>query len=157
MTFLQRFFLIGIVGVCLSAFAGCSSPDYSRTNESTVFSKEENEEIMRLRINGDEFQVKLEQNQTAEKLRMILPKKFRMHDLHQNEKYYDLPQSLPTNATRVEKIKAGDVMLYGDDTLVIFYQSFETNFSYTRIGRIVETQNLAERFGVDDIAVERSN
>ena len=157
MTFLQRFFLIGITGVCLSAFAGCSSPDYSRTNESTVFSKEENKEIMRLRINGDEFQVKLEQNQTAEKLRMILPKKFRMHDLHQNEKYYDLPQSLPTNATRVGKIKAGDVMLYGDDTLVIFYQSFETNFSYTRIGRIVETQNLAERFGIDDIAVERSN
>ena len=112
---------------------------------------------MRLRINGDEFQVKLEQNQTAEKLRMILPKKFRMHDLHQNEKYYDLPQNLPTNATRVEKIEAGDVMLYGDDTLVIFYQSFDTNFSYTRIGRIVEKQNLAERFGVDDIAVERSN
>ncbi|MBO0459710.1 hypothetical protein JZO77_23525 [Enterococcus hulanensis] len=157
MTFLQRFFLIGIAAVCLSAFAGCSSPDYSRTNESTVFSKEENEEIIRLRINGDEFQIKLEQNQTAEKLRMILPKKFRMQDLHQNEKYYNLTQSLPTNATRVGKIEAGDVMLYGDDTLVIFYQSFETNFSYTRIGRIVETQNLAERFGVDDIAVERSN
>lgn len=157
MTFLQRFFLIGITGVCLSAFAGCSSPDYSQTNESTVFSKEENKEIMRLRINGGEFQVKLEQNQTAEKLRMLLPKKFRMRDLHQNEKYYDLTQRLPTKATRVGKIEAGDVMLYGDDTLVIFYQSFETNFSYTRIGRIVETQNLAERFGVDDIAVERSN
>ena len=33
-------------------------------------------------------------------------------------------------------------MLYGDNCLVIFYESFDTNYSYTKIGHIADLDNL---------------
>ncbi|MGX7227927.1 cyclophilin-like fold protein [Enterococcus malodoratus] len=111
--------------------------------------------MIRLRINGTEFHVVLEKNSAAKKLQEILPDTFSMNDLHQNEKYYDLSQKLPTNAQRVGMIEAGDVMLYGNSTLVIFYHSFETSYSYTRIGRIKNEGNLADQLGNGALEVER--
>lgn len=64
-----------------------------------------------------------------------------MQDFNQNEKYYNLSSSLPTDEYNVGKIKKGDVMLYGADTLVIFYKDFDTSYQYTKIGLI---ENLDE-------------
>ena len=41
-------------------------------------------------------------------------------------------------------------MIYTDNCLVIFYKSFETNYSYTKIGYIENLQEL----GNSDIEVE---
>ena len=51
--------------------------------------------------------------------------------LHESEKYYELDQSIPINVKNVEKINAGDVMLFDQRTLVIFYRSFPTSYQYT--------------------------
>lgn len=48
---------------------------------------------------------------------------------------------------RPGSIRAGDVMLYGNDTLVVFYETFESSYSYTRIGRIAESDGLARALG----------
>ena len=58
-----------------------------------------------------------------------------------------LPRSLPTNAVRAGTIRTGDVLLYGDDTLVVFYETFRSSYSYTRIGRIAESAGLAQALG----------
>ena len=70
-----------------------------------------------------------------------------MDELNGNEKHARLPRSLVTNAARPGTIRAGDVLLYGSDTLVVFYETFRSNYSYTRIGRIAETTGLAQALG----------
>ena len=65
-----------------------------------------------------------------------------MNELNGNEKYVYMDKSLTTNSFNPKQIKKGDVMLYGDNCLVIFYKSFETSYSYTKIGHIDNLENL---------------
>ena len=65
-----------------------------------------------------------------------------MSELNGNEKYIYLDTTLPTNSSNPKRINAGDVMLYGNNCLVIFYKSFDTSYSYTRIGHIDDLPNL---------------
>lgn len=93
------------------------------------------------------FAVTLEDNATARAFVQLLPLTLDMPDLNGNEKHVRLPRSLPTNAIRPGTIRAGDVMLYGDDTLVVFYETFRSSYSYTQIGRIAESAGLAQALG----------
>ena len=47
-------------------------------------------------------------------------------------------------------IEAGDIMIFGDNCLVVFYKSFDTTFGYTKIGHI---QNI-EDLGKNDIVIK---
>ena len=74
---------------------------------------------------GDrDFTATLEKNSTAEAFLALLPLTLEMRDLHGNEKYHYLGQSLPTNRTSVGTIHAGDIMLYEDNCIVVFYETF---------------------------------
>ena len=59
-----------------------------------------------------------------------------MNELNGNEKYYYLDESLPVNPYSPNTIGKGDIMLFGSSCLVIFYDNFNTSYSYTRIGKI---------------------
>ena len=77
-----------------------------------------------------------------------------MTKLNDNEIYYEGNETLPTNAYKPKNIDAGDVMLYGDKTIVIFYDSFETEYEYTRLGRIRDGYLLKDIIGNGNTTVD---
>ena len=102
------------------------------------YNNNDNEVInsMKIIINNSEYVVDLEDNDTARVLVSMLPLELNMSELNGNEKYVYFDESLPTNSYNPKTINAGDVMLFGDNCLVIFYKSFDTSYSYTKIGHI---------------------
>jgi hypothetical protein len=76
-----------------------------------------------------------------------------MTELNGNEKYFRFSVNLPTNASNPGSIQTGDLMIYGQNTLVLFYKTFPTSYSYTRLGRINDTAGLAAALGSGDVTV----
>ncbi|MDO4270338.1 MAG: cyclophilin-like fold protein [Eubacteriales bacterium] len=98
-------------------------------------------------IGNQAFPVTLEDNETTRALLDRLPLTVTLSELNGNEKYYYLPDSLPANAARPGTIRAGDLMLYGDDCLVLFYQTFDSGYSYTRLGALDAPAGLPAAVG----------
>jgi hypothetical protein len=67
--------------------------------------------------------------------------------LNGNEKHADLREALPANASRPGTIRNGDLMLYGTNTLVVFYATFNSSYSYTRLGRVDDSAGLPQALG----------
>jgi hypothetical protein len=76
-----------------------------------------------------------------------------MPDLNGNEKHVKLPRALPASATRPGTIRNGDLMLWGADTLVVFYVTFDSPYSYTRLGRIEDAAALPQVLGRGQVRV----
>ena len=105
---------------------------------------------MWMSVGTQRFAVPLEDNPTTHALVQLLPMTLEMAELNGNEKHGRLPRSLPSDAMRPGTIRTGDVLLYGNDTLVVFYQTFRSSYSYTRIGRVEDSAGLAQALGTGD-------
>ncbi len=121
--------------------------DYNSKNESKVNKNMKNINVI---INNIKYSATVEDNETVNEFLKLLPQEFIMEELNGNEKYVYMDYSLPTNYTNDKHITAGDIMLYGNNCLVIFYKSFETSYSYTKIGHIDNLPDL----GIDNITVK---
>lgn len=108
---------------------------------------------MVISVAGRNFSVTLEDNAASRALMEKLPLAVTMGELNGNEKYYYMPAALPASPEKPGTIQAGDLMLYGSDCLVLFYESFLSSYSYTRLGRIEDPVGLAEAVGVGDVEV----
>ena len=142
----KKYFYFLLVFMSFLLVAGCNNKN---DNKEMVDSKSE-VDIVKVLINNDEYTIDLEDNETAKAFVELLPLKIDMKELNGNEKYYYLNKSLPSDSSNIKKITAGDVMLYGDDCLVIFYKSFNTSYSYTKIGHINNLKDL----GNNNVSVE---
>ncbi|MGZ8921436.1 MAG: cyclophilin-like fold protein [Limisphaerales bacterium] len=108
---------------------------------------------MNIKIGSSTFTATLEENPTATAFKALLPMTINMTELNGNEKYFRLRSDLRTKASNPGKIENGDLMIYGSNTVVLFYKSFPTSYSYTRLGRIDDPEGLAAAVGTGDISV----
>lgn len=111
---------------------------------------------MKIKIGDNSFTAMLYDNETAKVFRSLLPLTVNMIELNGNEKYADLPRSLPTSAFNPGTIQSGDLMLYGPSTLVLFYKTFSTSYNYTKIGRVENSSDLAKTLGAGNVSVSFS-
>ncbi|OUN77830.1 hypothetical protein B5G09_05155 [Alistipes sp. An54] len=102
---------------------------------------------MNVTIGSRRYVATLEDNAAARAFFALLPLEIDMTELNGNEKYCDLPQSLPTATFRPGTIRTGDLLLWGSSTVVLFYETFSSSYSYTRLGRLDDPSELAAAVG----------
>ena len=108
---------------------------------------------IKLTIGGKSFEAELAAGATAKAFSALLPMTLNMNELNGNEKYCYLDTSLPSDASNPGTIHTGDILLYGNNCVVVFYKTFKTSYSYTRIGRITDPAGLEEALGSGDVTV----
>ncbi len=136
---------------------GCNKQNEpSQSQISGANSKQENSQgnKVKMTINSISFTATLNDNATANAFKSMLPITINMNELNSNEKYYYFSGTLPSEATIVGSIQSGDLMLYGNNCLVLFYNSFNTSYSYTRIGKVDNTSGLKEAVGTNNVTVK---
>jgi len=132
---------------CASCSATTSGVNNNSDNSNPTGTK------MKIKVGNSNFTATLYDNATITAFKSLLPLTLNMVELNGNEKYVDLPQSLPANASNPATIRNGDLMLYGSSTLVLFYKTFSTSYSYTRLGRIDDVTGLAAALGTGNVSV----
>jgi hypothetical protein len=108
---------------------------------------------VRITIGSNVFNATLSDSGTAKAFKAMLPLTVTMSELNANEKHVRLPGDLPRKDANPGTIHSGDLMLYGMDTLVLFYKTFPTSYSYTRIGKVDDVTGLAAALGSRDVTV----
>ncbi len=127
------------------------NPDSEDTNSNNTLNPTGSK--MKIKIGNSTFTATLYDNATATAFKALLPMTITMSELNGNEKYFDLAGNLPATATNPGTIQNGDLMLYGSNTLVLFYKSFSTSYRYTKLGRINDTSGLAAALGSGNVPV----
>ena len=105
-------------------------------------------------INGRSFEAELADNEASRAFSMLLPLQLDMQELNGNEKYCRLSSPLPSDPTSFATIEAGDVMLFQNDNIVIFYETHPTSYKYTRIGKIHDVKGLTDALGKGSVQVD---
>lgn len=146
---MKQFLVLISLALSLGSCASCSknTTSASNNNANPTGSK------MKIKIGNSTFTATLYDNAAVTALRSLLPMTVNMNELNGNEKYVDLTRSLPTNASNPGTIRNGDLMLYGSSTLVLFYKTFSTSYSYTKLGRIDNVTGLVAALGSGNVNV----
>ena len=150
-------FLVSLI--CLQLFA-CSKNDAATTlqnngsDTTTNGNPDTTSNKMKITIGSAVFTATLNNNATATAFKAMLPLTLNMSELNGNEKFYYFSSTLPTNASAGGNIQVGDLMLYGNNCLVLFYEGLNTSYSYTRLGKIDNASGLAAALGSGSVNVK---
>ena len=149
---------IFLFAACLSS---CNStrPTTNETGSSTNENQEsenesnedENEMKLKLEIKDYEFDVTLEENDASHELvEMVRNEQITINfeDYGGFEKVGPLGRSLTTDNTRITT-KAGDIVLYQGNQIVMFYGS--NTWSYTMLGHVDDLTYWEEALGDGDV------
>lgn len=126
----------------------------TQTETNEVQETEETMTDIKVTVNGSVFDAKIyNDSPCAQQLLSKFPLTVTMNELNGNEKYYRFSESFSSNPENVESINSGDIMLYQSDYLVLFYETHNTSYTYTRIGYITDTTGLKEAVGTGNPTV----
>ena len=146
---MKRVLILTLLVVSFVSCRSCSKhPATSASNNTNPTGSK-----MKIKIGNRTFTATLYDNATVTAFKSLLPIVANMVELNGNEKYVDLTGSLPTNASNPGTIQNGDLMLYGSSTLVLFYKTFSTSYSYTKLGRIDDVTGLVAALGSGNVNV----
>ena len=104
-------------------------------------------------VGNKTFTATLADSETGRAFAQLLPMTVTMNELNGNEKYHYLDSQLPTDPYTPGTIRAGDLLLYEATCVVLFYETFSSSYSYTRIGAIDNPSGLAEALGTGNVSV----
>ncbi|GFP74539.1 cyclophilin-like fold protein [Clostridium fungisolvens] len=105
-------------------------------------------------VGNKTFNTTIEDNDTTKAFIKQLPLTVDMSELNGNEKYNYLSSDLRADKSiSPGKINEGDLMLYGNNCLVLFYKAFNTSYSYVKLGHIDNTTGLVEALGLGSAKV----
>jgi hypothetical protein len=114
--------------------------------------------ILTITANNQDFTTEIEDNDTAKAFLAILPLTLDMSELNGNEKFCYLSDSIRKDTSSCPgTIEAGDIMLYGSNCVVVFYETFNTTYNYVKIGHISDSGELASALGSGDVTVTFSS
>lgn len=113
------------------------------------------ERMLNIEVNGKILHARLEDNSSSRALIKLLesgPLTVSMQDYGNFEKVGTLPQSLPAN-DRHWDVAAGDLILYQQNKIVIYYDRNSWNF--TKLGRLenISGSDLKSLLGQDGVQV----
>ena len=130
-----------------------TGPSTTEDENSDENHESETSQTMRIEIGNQTFTATLADNETAAAFVALLPMTVTMNELNGNEKYCNLASDLPTASYRPGTIRSGDIMLYGSDCVVLFYETVSSSYSYTRIGQVDDPTGLAAAVGTGRVTV----
>jgi len=148
--FFLTILFIGFVACKTNTHIIVDNMGQSKSNEDNADSADSR---LRIRIGSKTFTATLLENETASAFKARLPITVAMSDLNGNEKLYNFSGNMPVNSSKPGTIRTGDLMLYGAGTLVLFYKTFSTQYSYTKLGRIDDASGLAAAVGSGNVTV----
>jgi hypothetical protein len=143
--------------VCIFFFACNKDDEITPIQNNGTMNNNPSTSKMKITVGNAVFTATLYDNPSANAFKALFPLSINMTELNDNEKYFDLPNPLPTNASVGGDIKVGDLTLYGNNTLVLFYKSFNTSYSYTKLGYIDNPTGLATALGNGNVVVKFEN
>ena len=108
---------------------------------------------LEINIGAVRYTATLDDSPTARAFTTFLPMTIVMTEMNGNEKYYNLSASLPVATFRPGTIHAGDLFLWGTNTVVLFYETFSSSYSYTRLGKIDNPDGLDAALGSGNVTV----
>lgn len=127
-------------------------PDSPGDNENDNNNNPMNNKL-RITVGTASFAATLSDNAAATAFKAMLPMTVNMSEMNGNEKLYYLPDRLSASASSPGSIRTGDLMLWGSDCLVLFYKSFSSSYSYTKLGRIENATGLDTALGSGSVTV----
>ena len=137
-----------------------SSARCDKVNRQTAIQHNRNKNMshqngtkMKITIGAAVFKATLYDNATATAFKKLLPLTITMDDLNGNEKHAEISGKLPLNIVNPGTIKNGDLMIWSSKTLVLFYKTFSSSYSYTRLGRIDDVTGLVAALGSGNVTV----
>ena len=125
----------------------------SQETESQQVEEENSEMQMNVQVGGSTFTATLEENEAVNELVKMMeqgPVTIQMRDYSGFEKVGSLGTSLPAS-NRQTTTRAGDIVLYQGNQIVIFYGS--NSWSYTRLGHIDDLTGWEEALGSGEVTV----
>lgn len=149
------FSLLTLLSLSVS-FTACSKGNdtVNTENDGNDNGQDTTTNKMNITIGSTVFKATLSSNATARAFKKLLPLTINMADLNANEKHTDLSSNLPTNASNPGNIQNGDIMLYGSKTLVLFYKTFSTGYTYTKLGRVDNLSGWVAALGSGSVTVK---